>query len=260
MNFAGPVRFGYMNKSKFKTIGILGGMGPEATLSLFGLIIKATPATCDQEHIPVIINNNPIIPDRTRHLVYNEESPLPYLLEGAKMLEGCGAGMILIPCNTAHFYVPMIEKEISVPVLHMPQLACAHIAAEARVSGATFPEQGVPVGILATTGTIRTGLYQGFLDKNGLCPVIPTETEQESLVMEAVYGKEGVKAGFHDKPAKLLSEAASILVSRGARYIIAGCTEIPLVLSREMVTVPLVNSMEVLANKAVEVASEGFYR
>ena len=85
-----------------KSIGILGGMGPEATLHLFNLIIKNTPASKDQDHIPVIIYNNPLIPDRTMHIVYNEESPLALLIEGAQHLERAGADMILIACNTAH--------------------------------------------------------------------------------------------------------------------------------------------------------------
>ncbi|MDD2419718.1 MAG: amino acid racemase [Bacteroidales bacterium] len=259
MNFAGDAPNGFMEDNKFRTIGILGGMGPEATLSLFAQIIKATPAKKDQDHIPVIIFNNPSIPDRTRHIVYKEESPLPYLVAGAHKLEQSGADMILIPCNTAHFYVPEMEKSVGIPILNMPRLTCDHIAQIAKLPGESLQEKRIPVGILATTGTIHTGLYQGFMDKNGLCPLLPTEEEQESLVMEAVYGKEGVKAGYHQKPANLLAEAAAILASRGAGYIIAGCTEIPLVLSQQMVGVPLVNSMEVLARKAVHVASNGLY-
>ncbi len=239
-----------------KTIGILGGMGPEATLSLYSLIISKTPAKKDQDHIHVIINSNPAIPDRTRNIVYGEESPLAMLKEGAILLEKAGASMILIPCNTAHYFIPQIIDSISIPILHMLDLTCEYIGKEVVSSAEYASFSKVPVGILATTGTIRTGLYQKYLEKYNLEAVLPTEQEQESIVMEAIYGENGVKAGYHKEPAKLLTEAAAILVKRGARFIIAGCTEVPLVLTQEMVSVPLINSMAVLAQEAVNLASE----
>lgn len=244
-----------MEKTNFKRIGILGGMGPEATLALYSLIITNTPAKSDQEHIPVIINSNSETPDRTRHIVYGEESPLPYLIKGSQLLQNAGADMILIACNTAHYYVTQITPEIDIPILHMLDITASSIADDAKERAIENPS----VGVLATTGTIRSELYRKSLEKYGLTTLIPTEREQEELVMEGIYGKEGVKAGFHKRPAELLKEAALRLEQRGANYIIAGCTEIPLVLEQSMINVKLVNSMEVLAIEAIRKASGGAY-
>ncbi|MFA6770886.1 MAG: amino acid racemase [Bacteroidales bacterium] len=237
-----------------KKIGILGGMGPEATLYLYKLIINNTPAKKDQDHIHVIINSNPKIPDRTRHIIYGEESPLTLLRQGAIMLEKAGADMILIPCNTAHYFVPELSKSIMIPILNMLDLTCKYIAQLVAASAKYSTAEKVPVGILATTGTIKTQLYQKYIDKENLSYVLPTEKEQESLVMEAIYGEKGVKAGYHKGPAQLLMQASNLLIERGAQFIIAGCTEVPLVLTPKMVSVPLINSMEVLAQEAVKLA------
>ncbi|MDP3436117.1 MAG: amino acid racemase [Bacteroidales bacterium] len=235
---------------KFKSIGILGGMGPEATLHLFNLIIKNTPASKDQDHIPVIIYNNPLIPDRTMHIVYNEESPLELLIEGAQRLERAGADMILIACNTAHYYIKDIEPFISIPVMDMIALTSLYISArrDINVSGS------IKAGILATTGTINTSLYQSSLIEHNIEPLIPTPLEQQELVMEAVYGKKGIKAGYKRVPKQLIIKAARLLIERGADVIIAGCTEIPIVLRGSDIEAELVNSMGVLAKEAVKKA------
>lgn len=235
----------------FKTIGILGGMGPEATLELFKLIIAATPAKSDQEHLPVLIYNNPAIPDRTLHIVYNQPTPLPLLIESGKVLEEGGAEMILIPCNTAHYFVPQLQPHLSIPILNMIELTAKYIA--------THSGGGAKVGILATTGTIQSKLYQKGLESVGLEWITVNSEDQESVVMEAIYGKEGVKAGYHDKGRELLKGAAAGLIAQGADYIIGGCTEIPLVLKQEMISVPLINSMDIVAREAVTIASNGKY-
>jgi aspartate racemase len=237
------MNFVAMNKPK--RIGILGGMGPEATLCLYSLIIKNTKAAKDQDHIPVIINANPLIPDRTLHIVYNRESPLQYLKEEASLLQNAGADLIIIACNTAHYYIDEIATVVKIPILNMISLTADYIFEK---------ESGVPgakVGILATTGTITTSLYQNALINRGFDPIIPDVKEQEGLVMEAVYGSKGIKAGYKRGPKLLLSEAASILEERGAKYIVAGCTEIPLVLTDKDITSVLINPMEILAKEAI---------
>lgn len=235
-----------MNNRKVKTIGILGGMGPEATLYLYGQIIINTSAEKDQDHIPVIINSNPQTPDRTRNIVYGEESPLPYLVQGAKLLEKAGASLLLIPCNTAHYYIDDISAEISVPIISMIDTTSATVA------GAGVKK----AGILATTGSIQSGLYQKMLQKYGVEVVLPNSREQEEIVMEAVYGKKGVKAGYKRGPGELLKRAAALLEDRGAECIIAGCTEIPLVLKQSGVKSHLYNPMELLAKAAIKIARE----
>ena len=236
----------FVAMKKPKKIGILGGMGPEATLCLYNLIIKNTKAAKDQDHIPVIINANPLIPDRTLHIVYNRESPLPYLQEEASILMSAGADMIIIACNTAHYYIDEIAQVVDIPVLNMIDLTSSYISS--RENGA----DGVRVGILATTGTINTALYQNSLIKSGFTPLIPEGEDQERLVMEAVYGTKGVKAGYKRGAKLLLKEAAAKLEQRGAKYIIAGCTEIPIVLTDRDIDSTLVNSMEILAIEAIK--------
>ncbi|HCT93244.1 MAG: aspartate racemase [Bacteroidetes bacterium GWE2_39_28] len=224
-----------------KTLGILGGMGPEATSYLFNLIIKNTKVKKDQDHIPVVIFNYPQIPDRTLNIVENGESPLLYLIKGMKLLEKAKADVVIIPCNTAHYYIEEINKYSTLPILNMIELTSKHVK--------EMPVK--KIGVMATTGTIRTKLYQRNLENLGLEVVLPTEKEQQELVMEAVYGKRGVKAGYKKEPKRLLKEISQRLSERGAEVIIAGCTEIPLVLSRKDIPVELVNPMEILAKAAV---------
>ncbi|MDP3398895.1 MAG: amino acid racemase [Bacteroidales bacterium] len=224
-----------------KTLGILGGMGPEATSYLFNLIIKNTKVKKDQDHIPVVIYNYPQIPDRTLNIVENGESPLLYLIKGMKLLEKAKADVVIIPCNTAHYYIEEISKYSSLPILNMIELTSKSIK--------EMPVK--KIGVLATTGTIRTKLYQRSLENLGLEVVLPTENEQQELVMEAVYGKRGVKAGYKKEPKRLLKEISHRLTERGAEVIIAGCTEIPLVLFRKDIPVELINPMEILAKAAI---------
>jgi aspartate racemase len=240
------MNFAFMKESG--CIGILGGMGPEATSCLFNLIISNTPAATDQEHIPVIIYNNPLIPDRTRHLVYREESPLPLLTKGAQILENSGASVIIIACNTAHYYIEEILPNIHIPILNMITLTSCHICNSLVKNGKNGK---IRAGILASTGTVRSGLYQKSLEKLGAEPLLLSPQLQEELVMEAVYGKRGIKAGFKREPKRLILQAVKILTESGADVIIEGCTEIPLVLRDKDSPVPLVNSMEILAKEAI---------
>jgi len=238
------MNFAFMNKPG--CIGILGGMGPGATSCLFDLIIKNTPAATDQEHVPVIIYNNPLIPDRTRHIVYGEESPLKMLTAGAQILENAGASLIIIACNTAHYYIPEMLPKINIPILNMIDLTSDYIC-KTMING-----RPIKAGILASTGTIRSGLYQKSLAKYGIEPLLLPDQLQEELVMEAVYGKKGIKAGYKKEGERLINEAVKTLVNSGADTIIEGCTEIPLVLKEKSSPVPLVNSMEILAKEAIK--------
>lgn len=141
-----------------KVIGVLGGMGPEATADLFRKIIRATPAEKDQDHIRVIIDSNPKIPDRTAAIIGGGPSPLPEMTETAKNLEKAGADLIIIPCNTAHYYYEKLKKSIRIPILNMVELT-----AQAIKGG--FPHVK-KVGIIGTTGTVRAGIYNRALEKS----------------------------------------------------------------------------------------------
>ncbi len=226
-----------------KTIGILGGMGPEATLYLFKLIIKETPAKKDQEHLKIIIYNNPKVPDRTEFILGKGESPLPYLIEGAKFLDNSGCEIILMPCNTAHYFYDEISKVVKGNFLHLIN----ETAREIKNSGIET------VGILATTGTLKTGLWQKALDK-GINIMYPDKKEQEKLVMEAIYGEEGIKAGLKRKAKRLLIEAGESLIKKGAKAIIAGCTEVSIVMEINPFPFSLFEPLKIIAKKAVKLA------
>lgn len=230
-----------MREVEYKTIGILGGMGPEATLCLFQLIISNTVASSDQEHLPVVICNLPQIPDRTRHIVYGEDSPLPGLRKGAETLKKAGADFVIISCNTAHYYLPYLKELVDIPFIDMISVTVAHIVSHGFGKA----------GLLATTGTISSGLYQRKFADSGVELIVLDTSDQESLVMEAVYGAQGVKAGFRNEPLRLLKEAVKMLREKGAECIVGGCTEIPLVLDEGNAGMPFVNSMELLAREAI---------
>ncbi|MCA1809861.1 MAG: aspartate/glutamate racemase family protein [Kiritimatiellia bacterium] len=237
-----------MPSSLKKTIGILGGVGPEATAELFRRIIRMTGAQCDQDHLPVIIFNNPAIPDRTAAIIGRGASPLPALKDTARRLEKAGADCIAIPCNTAHFFLPQIRRAVHIPVLDMIDATAACIAAV---------HPGVRrVGLLATTGTVRSRLYHAALRRRRVRVIVPPASAQRDLVMAAIYGREGIKAGARRRPAQMLRQAAELLREADAGLLIAGCTEISMVLRGRCAGLPLVDPLTVLAREAIRQAGE----
>lgn len=224
-------------------IGILGGVGPEATADLFRKIIKVTPAKVDQDHIETIVVSNSNIPDRTKAILYGGENPVPEMVYTAKILDTMDVSFILIPCNTAHYFISEIQKEVQTPILNMV------------LETVDFIEESYPgvstVGILGTTGTVKSKIYARELEKKGFNVVVPDDDIQENFVMEAIYGTRGVKAGFKKKPRTLLKYASLHLQEKGAQVIIQGCTEIPLVLTKRHCDQPQVDPTLIVAKKAV---------
>lgn len=228
-----------MKTPKRKTVGILGGMGPEATVDLFGKIVRLTPAKRDQDHLRILVDCLPQIPDRTAAILGAGESPGPMLRAAARRLESWGAELIVIPCNTAHYYHSEVAGAVSVPVLHI-------MVETARTITGNHP--GVSqVGILASTGTLNAGLYRRALEDAGLTELCPPPEVQED-VMAAIYG---VKSGEYERSRRLLTAAAARLVQLGAGAVVAGCTEVPIALGSSDVAVPLVDATLALARAAV---------
>lgn len=223
-----------------QTVGILGGMGPEATCDLFMKIIKKTPAKRDQEHLRIIVDNNPQIPDRTAAILDNGEDPVPLLLKTARNLEQAGADFLVVPCNTAHYFHEAICSAVSIPVLHIMR-ETADTLSRMNISKA---------GLLASSGTVQTGLYNESLVSRDIEVVLPAEDEQK-LVMDAIYA---IKAGEFDRSARLVRDVAQTLIRRGSQAIIAGCTEIPLVLRDGDIEKPVIDATLVLAKAAVRQA------
>ncbi len=229
-----------------KVIGVLGGMGPEATLDCFAKIIKGTPAAKDQNHLRVIIDCNPKIPDRTAAICGQGESPVPAMLDSARGLATVGADLIIIPCISAHIFLKELRRQIGIPVLSLIDAATEAIA--------RYRPQVKAVGLLATTGTLRGGLLQKRLDQSGIATLIPTESDQ-SKVMEAIYGIKGSQSPACRRKARLeLIEVAARLTEKGAQGIIAGCTEIPLELRPEDLNVPFFDPLLILAMAAIRKA------
>jgi aspartate racemase len=204
-------------------LGVVGGVGPAATVDFLGKLVKNTPAGKDQDHIKVVVEQNPQIPDRTAHLVGEGADPTVSLYSTCKRLEAADAALIAIPCNTAHAFVERIQPYLSIPIISMLETTAEHLRGHLAPSA--------KVGLLATTGTVRSGLYAEAIARVGLDLVVPDAAHQEQ-VMSAIYGPSGVKAGFTTGPCVSQLQAALVhLVDRGAQAIILGCTELPLVVA-----------------------------
>ncbi len=226
-----------------KIIGILGGMGPEATIDLFYKIIKSTPAEKDQDHLRIIIDNNPKIPDRTAAILRKGEDPLLALQETARNLEKAGADFIIIPCNTAHYFLPSIQESVKIPILNM-------IEETAKETQKRIP-QIQKVGLLASIGVYETKIYYQCFKKFNIEVISPEEKDKEE-VMNAIYA---VKAGDLSNEVKgNIIKIAQKLIDKGAEAIIAGCTEIPLILKEGDISVPIIDPTQILAKAAVQKA------
>ena len=224
-------------------IGILGGMGPAATVDLFDRIVRATPAGKDQDHLRILIDNNPAVPDRTAAILEGGPDPLPLLRAGVQELARRGAELLAIPCNTAHHFLPEVQAVCPVPILDMIAETAQHIRA---IHG-----DGCTVGILATTGTVGTGLYQRALEAESLAWMLPSDAEQEAL-MDAIYGPQGIKAGAPaEGPQAAIQGIGRQMAGRGTEAFVLGCTEIPLVIGPGDLAKPSVASNQVLADAAV---------
>lgn len=222
-----------------KIIGIIGGMGPEATADLYFKIIKATKAKKDQDHFRVIIDSNVKIPDRTEAILGNGESPVKALIESGKILESSNVDVAVIPCITAHYFIKEIQKQLSYPILNALEEVHKYIIGN-------YPRVD-KIGILATSGTIKTGLFEKYLGDMDI--IYPTPTAQTQKVMKAIYGENGIKSGNKDnEPLALLKEVSNELIENGAEILISGCTEIGLALKPHHVSKPLIDPMEVIAN------------
>lgn len=223
-------------------IGILGGMGPEATMDLYLKIIKATVVEKDQDHFRVIIDSNPKIPDRTDAIIGNGKSPLDAMIETGKNLEKLNVELCCIPCITAHYFIDELQKELSFKILNAIEEVNNHLKEN-------YPNVK-NIGVLATIGTIKAQLFERYLPDFNI--IYPSDKTQKEKVMESIYGMEGIKVGhLEGKPLQNLQEAARELIDKNAEIIIGGCTEITLVLKSEHIDKPLIDPMDLLAKRVV---------
>lgn len=196
-----------------KTIGIIGGMGPLATVKLFERIVVNSKAVTDQEHPRVVIDNNTNIPDRTSFILGRGEDPVPELIKSAVGLEKMGADFLIMPCNTAHFFLKEISKSINIPFIDMLEETLKE--ASATVSDGR-------IGLLATDGTIQSGIY----DKRAIdheIKLIHPNPEDQAKVMKFIYG---IKSGNLNGHSEDFKEVVSRMADEGLKAVILGCTEL----------------------------------
>lgn len=225
-------------------MGVLGGMGPVATADFYAKLVAATPARRDQEHLRVVIWSDPMVPDRTAALLEGGPEPTRWLERGARVLKRFGAEFVVVPCNTAHAFLPAVQESVGIHVIDM-------IAETARYLRQLRP--GGRVGVLSTSGTVQAGLYQDWLTREGMTVLVPGPEEQRQLVQTAI---QRIKAGETGAEVKaLLVEAGEDLARRGADALVAGCTELPLVFGSGDASMPVVDPSQVLAEATLAAAS-----
>ena len=201
-----------------KIIGILGGMGPEATADLFYRIIRATPVKRDQDHLRTIIYSDSKVPDRTPAILGEGEDPVPEMLLAGKALEGAGADFLIIPCNTAHHFIDRLREKLGIPILHMIEMTAEMVRKKMpRVKRA---------GLIASDGTLKSGIYDRFFNKVGVDILAPSE-EMQKEAMKAIY--EHIKTGNLDDGRDIVMKISESLMEDGADMVICGHTHAPTV-------------------------------
>ncbi|MEM7222854.1 MAG: amino acid racemase [Pseudomonadota bacterium] len=232
-----------------RKIGVIGGVGPAATVDFMDKVILHTDACRDQEHVKMVVEHNPQIPDRTENLIASGDDPTIPLYAACKKLEAQDAQLIAIPCNTAHAYVERIQRFLAIPIVNMLFETVQYIK---RHHGACKT-----AGLLATTGTVRSQVYHEVFEGTGVALVVPDDAHQ-AKVMNAIYGETGVKAGHTDGQCREdLLQALEHLVERGAEVVILGCTELPLILSQSDdfavagTSIVLLDPTDILARRCV---------
>jgi aspartate racemase len=219
-----------------QVLGILGGMGPAATVELYRRLTAAAEASTDQEHPRIIIDSNAKVPDRTAALLDGGADPTPFLLDSLATLQRAGVDVIVMPCNTAHAYLPVLRDHASVPVLDMIERTVA-----------AAPTDG-PIGLLATSGTIEVGLYQDALATRHLEVFVPTGTDQDAA-MEAIHL---VKAGDLKAAIPHAERAVAALERAGAAAILLGCTEFSVLVGHHELALPTLDPLDVLVTAALD--------
>lgn len=221
-----------------KTVGVIGGLGPAATLDFFDRILKRTKASADQDHLRLIIDNNTKAPDRNAFMRGEGPSPVPALVASARGLETAGAEFVVMACNTTHAWEPEIRAALKIPFISMPAETVAAVAGL----------RAKKAGVLAVDGCLRADIYQAQLKAKGVEPVLLPADSQRSF-MDVVYRIKSGDVGATSQ--RVMQTLAGKLVAAGAEVVIAGCTEVPLVLGADDVEAELINSTDVLVERTI---------
>jgi len=225
-----------------KAIGILGGMGPLATCDLMQKIINHQDAKKDQDYLQIFVDCNTNIPDRTGAILHGGEDPVPQMTKSAVGLEKMGADVLIMPCNTAHYFLEAVAASVETPFLHMPRETAKYLR-----------EQGIErAAVLATDGTVQTGIYDRALKEFGVTPMYPAAEEQK-IIMSLIY--DCVKAGkscAHHLPA--IMSMGQRMMQEGAQAFVLACTELPIAFDELNTGLPTADPTDVLACAAVRYA------
>ena len=222
-------------------LGVLGGMGPQATNTFYQFIIDRTDALTDQDHVNALILSDSGIPDRTAAILGSEqqrEAVCQRLLAGARLLEGAGGTCIAVPCNTAHYFLDRVQEQIRIPILHMIRETAKTLAAQ----GKSRP------GIVATVGTIQSGLYQKEFAALGIQAVIPSDPAQ-AQAMSLIY--DDIKSGRDGDPQKFAAVHRDLL-AQGCDCAVLACTEMSVFASQHHLPPFYTDAMAILAERSVQ--------
>jgi aspartate racemase len=218
-----------------RVVGILGGMGPEATILLQQRLLASVTARDDSDHLPLLIDMNPQVPSRIAHLIEGTGiDPTPVLVTMARRLEAAGATALAMPCNTAHHYAGAIQSAVSVPLLNMIDLSVAEAAGRLGA--------GAPLGVLASPAVRKVGVFDAALAGAGIEPLWPS---QPDLMLQAIRL---IKAqGDTPEPRRLLADAAAELAAKGAKAVLVACSEFSMIADAVPNGVVAIDTVDVLA-------------
>lgn len=221
-----------------QTLGVIGGLGPMATAYFMELVTSMTEAATDQEHLRMLICSAPDIPDRTSYILGNStQSPLPGIVAAGNMLRQMGAGVLAIPCITAHYFHDEVERKVGIRLLHVIA-ETADLLADAGITA---------VGLMATDGTVQSGLFRKIFDERHIRVILPSE-EMQREVMSLIYDK--IKRGVRPEREQFERIRAELRL-KGAERILLGCTELSLLKRDYPLTSDVLDLLEVLARSAI---------
>ncbi len=228
-----------------KTIGILGGMGPEATLLFFKKILTNTEAIKDQEHARLIIYNDPQVPERLPAIEGKGKDPLPVLIKGLRSLKSAGADFVVIPCVTAHYFLPQMQAKKILPIISIIEETVSFIKKNYSSMNC--------VGLMAALGTIRTDLFQKALAKEKISTLISAERDLQKI-QKNIFALKNTTINNRKKIKEELIKIGQKLIKKGAQGIIIGCTELPIVLDQSCFNIPVFDVLDILSRAALQKA------
>jgi aspartate racemase len=229
-----------------KIVGVIGGMGPEATVDFMHRLIAATPARDDTDHLRVLVDNNPKVPSRIAALIeQNGEDPTSALCEMAQKLEAHGADFLVIPCNTAHYYLPAIAQSVHIPLLDMVGLSIEKLTA--------IRPKPTRVGVLASPAVRLIGLYESRMEEAGLTAIFPNP-EHEAALLDIIRA---VKAGqLKQHHQQRYDEIAGTLSEEGAEVLLIACTELSVMGPLHSTTLRAMDALDALVEATVRTARD----